>query len=155
MPEIDRARTTKTPISEDPTEPSIAGALEVAARFGLKSEVARAILREVFIAVSGWRTAGRRLRLKATTLGAYASAFDHELADETRRLLKESSCARHIRRACCLAVNSVFPLQPLAVVRPRGWSIAPSNRRDVTTRQTSTCLVSNRQQRVKPARFSG
>ncbi|MCP5524067.1 MAG: type II toxin-antitoxin system HipA family toxin [Verrucomicrobiales bacterium] len=88
VPEIDRARTTKTPVSEHPGEPTIAGALEVAARFGLKSDAARTILREVFIAVSAWRVAGRKLRLKAGTLDAYASAFDHKLMDEARTLLK-------------------------------------------------------------------
>jgi len=88
VPEIDRARVSKTPISEDHAEASIAGALEVAARFGLKSAVAKTILREVFTAVSAWRRLGRKLRFKATTLDAYASAFEHELTNEARRLLK-------------------------------------------------------------------
>lgn len=47
VPEIDRARTTKTPISEDHAEPSVAGGFEIAPRFGLKSAAARAILHEV------------------------------------------------------------------------------------------------------------
>lgn len=87
VPEIDRARVGKTPISEDHAEPSVAGALEVAARFGLKPATAKTILREVFTAVSAWRRTGRKLRLKAATLDTYASAFEHELMDETRRLL--------------------------------------------------------------------
>ena len=79
----------KTPISEDHAEPSIAGALEAEARFGLKSAAAKTILREVFSAVSSWRRLGRKLRFKATTFDAYASAFEHELMDEARRLLKQ------------------------------------------------------------------
>lgn len=89
VPEIDRVRVGKTPVSEDHDEPSIGGALEVAGRFGLKSAAAKAILRDVFTAVSAWRQLGRRLHLKASTLEAYASAFEHELMDEARRLLKQ------------------------------------------------------------------
>jgi serine/threonine-protein kinase HipA len=88
VPEIDRVRTAKTPIGEDQAEPSIAAALDVAPRFGLKPAAAKTILREVFTAVSTWRITGRTLRLKPTTLDAYASAFEHGLADETRKLLK-------------------------------------------------------------------
>jgi serine/threonine-protein kinase HipA len=87
VPEIDRAGVNKTPISEEHEEPSIAGALDVAARFGLKAADAKAVLREVFNAVSNWRRVGRRLRLKAATLDAYASAFEHGLMDEARGLL--------------------------------------------------------------------
>jgi serine/threonine-protein kinase HipA len=89
VPEIDRARVGKTPIGEDHAEPSIAGALEVAARFGLKSAAAKTILREVFAAVSAWRRLGGKLRFKAATLDAYASAFENELMDEARKLLKQ------------------------------------------------------------------
>lgn len=89
VPEIDRVRVSKTPISEDHEEPSIAAALAVATRFGLKAPAAKIVLREVFTAVSAWRGTGRKLRLKAATLDAYASAFEHELMDEARRLLKQ------------------------------------------------------------------
>jgi len=89
VPEIDRGRVSKTPISEDHAESSIAGALEAAGRFGLKSAAATTIVREVFTAVSTWRNTGRKLRFKASTLDAYASAFEHELMDEARRLLKQ------------------------------------------------------------------
>ena len=51
------------------------------------TDTAKAILREVFTAVADWRRAGRRLRLKSTTLDAYASAFEHGLMHEARRLL--------------------------------------------------------------------
>jgi serine/threonine-protein kinase HipA len=89
VPEIDRVRMNKTPISEESVEPSIAHALEVAARFGLKSAAAKTILREVFNAVSAWRRIGGKLRLKPATLDTYASAFEHELMDEARKLLKQ------------------------------------------------------------------
>ncbi|MCC6355584.1 MAG: hypothetical protein IT577_16975 [Verrucomicrobiae bacterium] len=44
-PTIDRHRTRKTPISEDQSEPGIAGALAAAPRFGLKDARAKEILR--------------------------------------------------------------------------------------------------------------
>ena len=87
VPEIDRARMSKTAITEDQAEPTIAGALAAAARFGLKATESKKIFREVFTAVSGWRKTGRQLRLKASTLDAYSSAFEHPLMDEARRLL--------------------------------------------------------------------
>ncbi len=87
VPEMDRTRTTKTAITEDQAEPTIAGALAAAGRFGLKAAESNRILREVFAAVAGWRKTGRQLRLKASTLDAYASAFEHPLMDETRRLI--------------------------------------------------------------------
>ena len=87
VPEIDRARVNKTPISEEQEEPSIGGALAVAGRFGIKPLAAKSILREVFTAVSAWRRTGGRLRLRGATLDAYASAFESELMDEARSLL--------------------------------------------------------------------
>ena len=87
VPAIDRVRMSKTPISEDREEASIAGVLAVAARFGLKVSGAKSILREVFTSVSAWRRAATRLRLKGATVEAYASAFEHELMDEARSLL--------------------------------------------------------------------
>ncbi len=86
VPEIDRTQTPKTPITEEQEEPSIDAALAAAPRFGLRAVTAKAILREVLDAVSGWRKVGRQLRLKATTLDTYASAFDHQLMAEARRL---------------------------------------------------------------------
>lgn len=87
VPKIDRIRLNMTPISEEQEEPSIAGALAVAPRFGIKTSAAKAILREVFTVVSLWRQTAGRLRLKKGTLDAYASAFEHELVDEARRML--------------------------------------------------------------------
>src|SRR5438034_2320963 len=87
VPEVDRVRMNKTAIAEDQEEPTIEGALAAAPRFGIQTTEAKKILREVFTAVSGWRNTGRRLRLKAQTLDAYASAFEHPLIDEARQLL--------------------------------------------------------------------
>lgn len=87
VPEMDRASMSKTPITEDQEEPTIASALAAAPRFGLKTSEAKQILREICSAVSGWRKTGRQLRLKAATLDTYASAFEHPLMDEARRLL--------------------------------------------------------------------
>jgi serine/threonine-protein kinase HipA len=86
VPEMDRARVSKTAITESQEEPTIAGALAAATRFGLKTTESKKILREVFTAVSGWRKTGKQLRIKASTLDAYASAFDHPLMDELRNL---------------------------------------------------------------------
>jgi serine/threonine-protein kinase HipA len=87
VPEMDRARVSKTAITESQEEPTIAGALAAATRFGLKTTESKKILREVFTAVSGWRKTGKQLRIKASTLDAYASAFDHPLMDELRNLI--------------------------------------------------------------------
>lgn len=87
VPEIDRAHMNKTAITEDQVEPTIDVALAAAERFGLKAVELKKILREVFTAVSDWRKTGRKLHLKASTLDAYASAFEHPLMDETSRLL--------------------------------------------------------------------
>jgi len=87
VPEMDRGRMSKTAITEDQEEPTVAGALAASPRFGLKASEAKQILRAVFTAVSGWRKTGRQLRLKASTLDTYASAFEHPLMDEAGRLL--------------------------------------------------------------------
>jgi predicted LPLAT superfamily acyltransferase len=65
----------------------MAGALAAAGRFGLKTSESKRIVSEVFAAVSDWRKTGRQLRIKASTLDAYASAFEHPLMDETTRLI--------------------------------------------------------------------
>jgi serine/threonine-protein kinase HipA len=70
VPEMERALTPKTPITEEGAETSVAVALAAAPRFGLRSGVAKADL------------AG----LVAGTLAAYESAFEHPLMDEARRL---------------------------------------------------------------------
>ena len=87
VPEIDRSRVNKTPIAEDQEETGIEVALAKAPRFGLKSQDAKAILGEVFAAVSDWRKTGVRLRIKTSTLDAYASAFENPHMSEAGRLL--------------------------------------------------------------------
>lgn len=84
VPEIERAQLPKTSISEDNTEPSIAAAMDAAPRFGLKPAAAKAIVREVATAVAGWRKLGKKLRIPARTLDAYASAFEHPLRQEAQ-----------------------------------------------------------------------
>lgn len=87
VPEMDRARVNKTPITEENEELGIEVALSAASRFGLKAPEAKAVLGEVFTAVSAWRKAGQRLRLKATTFDAYASAFENPNMQEAARLV--------------------------------------------------------------------
>jgi serine/threonine-protein kinase HipA len=89
VPEIDRARTNKTSITDDHGEPSISGALAAANRFGLDVGLSKQILRIVYAAVAGWRKAGQRLHLKASTLDAYTSAFENPFMDEARTILGE------------------------------------------------------------------
>lgn len=86
VPEIDRTRTPKTPIAETGGEPSLAAALAAAPRFGLKPAEAKKIVREVFAAVSRWRQTGKKLRIKSSTLDAYATAFEHPMMNEAQIL---------------------------------------------------------------------
>ena len=86
VPEIDRTRTPKTPIAESGEEPSIEAALAAAVRFGLKSADAKAIVREVLSAVSRWREVGKQIRIKASTLDAYSTAFDNPMMADARKL---------------------------------------------------------------------
>jgi serine/threonine-protein kinase HipA len=87
VPEIDRRQTPKTAITEYQEESSIAAAFEAAPRFGLGRAEALTILREVVAAVADWRGIGKQLHLKASTLNAYRSAFEHSLMDEAQSLL--------------------------------------------------------------------
>jgi serine/threonine-protein kinase HipA len=89
VPGVDRARTNKMPISENREEPGIDAALAVAPRLGINASDAKNILREVFAAVSAWKITGRKLGMKAYLLEAYSTAFEHELTQESRRLLKQ------------------------------------------------------------------
>lgn len=87
VPEIERAQTPKTAITEDQEEPTIAAALDAAPRFGMKPAEARDGLRRIHRTVSNWRSMGKRLRLDAKTLTPYATAFEHVLMDEAGRLV--------------------------------------------------------------------
>ena len=86
VPEIDRAQTPKTAISEEHDEPSVMGALDAASRFGLRGPEAKATLREVLAAVLEWRKTARQLRISAGTMAAYASAFEHPMIEEAAQL---------------------------------------------------------------------
>jgi len=88
VPEMERVHLHQTTISEDDPEPGVAQALAVAARFALKTLAARQLLREVVRAVRTWRAEGARLRLKAGTLKAYESAFEHELLEEAVKIAR-------------------------------------------------------------------
>ncbi|HTV40687.1 MAG TPA: type II toxin-antitoxin system HipA family toxin [Candidatus Sulfotelmatobacter sp.] len=94
VPEVDRVYINKMPITEDLAEPAIGIALDAAERFGLGPSESKEILREVFTAVSGWRETGRRLRIKASTLDAYASAFQHPLIAEAKQLIGSQTYRR-------------------------------------------------------------
>jgi serine/threonine-protein kinase HipA len=86
VPEIDRTRTPKTPISETGETPSMAAALAAAPRFGLKPPEANKVLHKIFVAVSGWHQTGKKLRIKSSTLDAYATAFQNPMMDEAQAL---------------------------------------------------------------------
>ncbi len=86
VPEIERAQAPKTAITEDQGEPTIAAALDAAARFGMKLSEARTALRRIHRTVSSWRRMAKRLRIDAKTLAPYATAFEHALTDEAGRL---------------------------------------------------------------------
>jgi serine/threonine-protein kinase HipA len=87
VPEIDQTSVPKTPISEDSNEVSIAAAMKAGDRFGLKQADRKTILDEVFMAVSDWRKTAKTLRIKAPTIDAYSTAFEHPFMTEARKLL--------------------------------------------------------------------
>jgi serine/threonine-protein kinase HipA len=87
VPEIERAQTPKTAITENQEEPTIAAALDAAPRFGIKRSEAQAGLRRIHRTVANWRSMGKRLRLETKTLAPYATAFEHPLMDEAGRLV--------------------------------------------------------------------
>jgi serine/threonine-protein kinase HipA len=75
VPAIEQSGGNATSLSDGAGERSVEHALALAPRFGLTAAVARSALHQVADAVSSWRQAGKRLRLPASTLEAYASAF--------------------------------------------------------------------------------
>ncbi|HLB34760.1 MAG TPA: type II toxin-antitoxin system HipA family toxin [Chthoniobacterales bacterium] len=86
VPETERSRTPKTPITEDLSSSSIAMALDAAPRFALTRTEAKNILKEVLHVILGWKDVGRKLGIKASTLHAYASAFENPLIEEAKQL---------------------------------------------------------------------
>jgi len=91
VPEVERADMTQTAITEEGAEPSLDAALAAAPRFGLAQPTAKLVLREVVDAVTEWRAAGKRLRIKTGTLDAYESAFEHERLREARGMVKSQT----------------------------------------------------------------
>ena len=86
VPEIDRTLFPQTPIDEGNSDSTLGAALAAVPRFGLKPAAAKAILREVLAVIVQWRKTGRQLRLKSSTLDAYATAFDHPLIAEAKKM---------------------------------------------------------------------
>jgi serine/threonine-protein kinase HipA len=86
VPQHERAQMTKTAISEDDDELSIAKAMAVAGSFSLKPKEAKESLRSVVRVVRDWRVIAKRLRIKAATLAAYESAFEQPLLAEAEKL---------------------------------------------------------------------
>lgn len=58
----------------------------VAEYFRLNDEGARAILREVFSATTGWRDAARAMGLGGAEIDRMESAFEHEQAKVAREM---------------------------------------------------------------------
>ncbi len=88
VPETERGASHQTPLGDRTTDFSIELALDLAGSFGLQPARAKAVLVEVTTAVAGWKQVGKRLRLPATTLAAYDSAFANPCFDAARRLLR-------------------------------------------------------------------
>ncbi|MBX3747067.1 MAG: HipA domain-containing protein [Verrucomicrobiae bacterium] len=101
VPEMDRAQTPKTAVTEEQEAPCVAVALDAAPRFGLRPAEAKPILREVLAAVVDWRQTARRLRLSKGSVAAYASAFEHAFLEEATGLV--GSVRRFFSLTTCLA----------------------------------------------------
>jgi serine/threonine-protein kinase HipA len=87
MPESDRFQCSKTPIAEFENETGVEVALAAAKRFRLDQPEAKNILRMACLAVAKWKSVGRELRLTASTLRPYVSAFENPFMEEARRIL--------------------------------------------------------------------
>ncbi len=82
----ERLRELKTWISEETgPEASIEALLSVCAYFQITTDRASAILREVEIAVSGWRKEAKGLGMSASDCDAFADAFEHRERQAARR----------------------------------------------------------------------
>ena len=75
----DKVRELKTWLSED-TGPAatIAALMSAVPYFGVKVDVARAILGQVEAAVAGWRECGAGLGMTRLELDQFADAFEHD-----------------------------------------------------------------------------
>ena len=82
----DRARELKTWVSaEAGPEATIEALLSVTAYFRITAKRAKAILREVEHAVSGWRKLGRALGMTERELESFADACEHSEREAARR----------------------------------------------------------------------
>lgn len=88
VPETERSRTPKTPITEELVAPSVAMALEAAPRFALTTTEVKKILKEVCHVISRWEETGKKLGIKTTTLHAYASAFENPFVEEAGKIMR-------------------------------------------------------------------
>lgn len=87
----DRTRELKTWVSPDTgPEATIAALMSVTGYFRIKPARARAILREVDRAVSGWRKVGVTLGMKAKELEAFADAFEHSERAAAKKVFSAS-----------------------------------------------------------------
>jgi serine/threonine-protein kinase HipA len=73
-----KPRILTTTIDEADGTASLDLAYQVAEHFGLKSDKAKAIAKEVGTAVKNWRQTAKSLGLSADDIDRMASAFDHE-----------------------------------------------------------------------------
>jgi hypothetical protein len=71
-----------------PAESRLGGRPCARERFGVNIAEAKRIPGEVFAPISNWRKAARELRMTATTMDAYASAFESPIIEEARHLLR-------------------------------------------------------------------
>jgi serine/threonine-protein kinase HipA len=78
MPIDIKPRILTTAIDEADGTASLALALEVASHFGVKPDRAKAIVREVGMAVARWRGTAASIGLSSNEIERMASAFEHE-----------------------------------------------------------------------------
>jgi serine/threonine-protein kinase HipA len=81
-----KSRMLSTSISFDSPEASLALALEVAEEFGLKSNQAKAVTKEVAAAVTQWRQTARRMGIPEKAMPKMASAFEHSDLEMARAI---------------------------------------------------------------------
>ena len=62
--------------------------MAIAESLGLTAVKAKAVVRDLVKVIADWRQLAKKLRLPAATVAAYASAFEHEVIDEARALVR-------------------------------------------------------------------
>jgi serine/threonine-protein kinase HipA len=73
-----RPRVLSTAIDEQDTTASVALAFDVASYFGLSTDQAREIARQVARPIRQWRRVAASLGIEATEIERMSSAFEHE-----------------------------------------------------------------------------